>query len=118
MWSKLPSLRALISALVALVFTVAVIPGSMAMPAPAAQHSMDCLAKADAHCDHMKPVKEQGSPCKNMQLCMGMLGCFGMVAVAYDTAVPFFAFAAVRAPDLYQSVTGLAPPPTDRPPIA
>jgi hypothetical protein len=120
MWRMLASLRALVSALVAVTFIVAVIPGAMAMPAPqrAAHHAMDCMAKAAPHCDHMKPVKEQGSPCKNMQACMGMLGCFGMAAVAYEASTPSIAFVATRVADLHQAVTGLVPPPDDRPPIA
>src|SRR3974390_3459966 len=87
MWFRKPTLRRLISAFVALVFAVAVVPGSMAMPAPqSAKHqSMDCMAKTAPDCDHMKPVKEQGAPCKNMQVCMGMLGCFGMAAVVIDS---------------------------------
>jgi hypothetical protein len=119
MWSRKPNLRGLIGAFMALVFAVAVMPGSMAMPAPqsATHHSMDCMAGMSMHCDHAKPVKEQGSPCKNMQVCMGMLGCFGLAAVVLDNALPPVVASDVRVPDLQRTSAGLTLPPNDRPPI-
>ena len=112
------SLHALISALVAVVFTIATVPGVMAMPAAPQSMSMHCTQSAVAHCDHMKPMKEQGSPCKNMQVCMGMLGCFNMAAITQESVAPLVASTYVPMPDIGQIPSGLAPPPNDRPPIA
>lgn len=114
--------RAVLSAILALVFFVAVLPGAMAMPAPqnAMSHSTmssDCMASADSHCDHMKPMKAPASPCKNMQVCAGMLGCFGLAAVVHDAVTPFVAVADERVPDRHQTLVGLTAPPDDRPPI-
>jgi hypothetical protein len=114
--------RAVISAILALVFFVAVLPGAMAMPAPqgAPSHNAmasDCMASFASHCDHMKPVKNSGSPCKNMQVCTGMLGCLGLAAVVHATVTPFIAAADERVPDRHQALAGLTAPPEDRPPI-
>jgi hypothetical protein len=119
--------RAVVSVLLALVFFVAVLPGAMAMPTPqnAMSHSAmspnamsnDCMASAASHCDHMKPVKAPASPCKNMQVCAGMLGCFGLAAVVHDAVTPFVAVADERVPDRHQTLVGLTAPPDDRPPI-
>lgn len=118
MWRKKPEIRSLISVWLALVFAIAVMPGSMAMPAHnATQHSMDCASASTHHCDHIKPANEQGSPCKNMQVCMGMFGCLGMAALAHDAVPPVLAIAAVHPHHLYQTRTGLTFPPDGRPPI-
>jgi hypothetical protein len=115
---KKSPVRAVVSAILALVFFVAVLPGAMAMPAPqtSMSHGMDC-EHAASPCDHMKPMKDAGSPCKNMQVCAGMLGCFGLAAVVLDTAVSFVAVADERVPDGHRTLTGLTSPPDDRPPI-
>lgn len=113
------SLRALIGALATVAFIIAAMPGAMAMPAPQGtmQHSMASMAGTASHAHHMKPMKEQGAPCKNMQICMGMLGCFGMAALTYEAVLPVGAPAGVDAPDLHQTLAGLTLPPEDRPPI-
>lgn len=115
-------MRAVVSAILALVFFVAVLPGAMAMQAPqSAMHSAmahsDCMASADSHCDHMKPVKNSGAPCKNMQVCAGMLGCLGLAALVHDAVTPFVAVADEHVPDRHQTLVGLTAPPDDRPPI-
>lgn len=106
--------RAVVSAILALVFFVAVLPGAMAMPQSAMPHGMDC---ASSPCDHMKPVKQPASPCKNMQVCAGMLGCLGLAAVVHDAVTPFIALADERVPDRHQNLVGLTAPPDGRPPI-
>ncbi len=75
------SLRAFLSALLAVVFVLATEPGVMAMPAPA-KHTMTMNCADMAGCDHMKLPKDKDAPCKNMALCSGMMSCFGMTAVA------------------------------------
>ncbi len=87
MWSKASPFRTFISLFVAVVFTIAATPGSMAMPAPKVMDQsmsmagMDCSGKTSADCDHMKAHQDQNKPCKNMAACLGMLNCFGMGAV-------------------------------------
>ena len=115
------SLRSLISALVAVVFAIAAEPGVMAMPAPqAAKHTMtmDCSGKAALGCNHMKPQKDPGTPCKNMAVCAGMLNCFGMAAVAVEH--PSFLTAAGRASVhvVQQTALGRTLQPDNPPPIA
>lgn len=121
MRSKMSPVRAVLSAILALVFFVAVLPGAMAMPAPQnAMHnamSSDCMASADSHCDHMKPVKNSGSPCKNMQVCAGMLGCLGLAALVHDTAMPLVATSSEHVPDSHRTLVGTTAPPDNRPPI-
>ncbi len=123
MWSKASPFRALTSLLVAVVFTIAATPGSMAMPAPKTMDQsmsmagMDCSGKAG--CDHMKAHQDQGKPCKNMAACLGMLNCFGMGAVdvgVASSALPVITEAAV--PILHQTVAGLTLRPDNPPPIA
>jgi hypothetical protein len=114
--------RAVVSAILALVFFVAVLPGAMAMPAPqnAMSHSAmsgDCMASSASHCDHMKPVKTPASPCKNMQVCAGMLGCFGLAALVHDTAMPLVATSSEHVPDSHRTLAGTTAPPDNRPPI-
>jgi hypothetical protein len=110
-------LRSLISLLVAVVFAIAATPGSMAMPVPHAM-KMDCASMSAPSCDHMKSHKDQGKPCKNMAVCLGMLSCFGMAAIATQ----HFTFSSVAMSErplaLRQIVHGLTIPPDDRPPIA
>jgi hypothetical protein len=115
---KTSPVRAVLSAILALVFFVAVLPGAMAMPAPqtAMSHGMDC-EHAAAPCDHMKPMKAPASPCKNMQVCAGMLGCLGLAALVHDTVLPLVATADERVPDGHRTLIGLTAPPDDRPPI-
>jgi hypothetical protein len=110
-------LRALISAVVALVFAVAVEPGVMAMPAPQAM-TMDCSGKAAPACDHMKMQKEKGTPCKGMSVCAGMLSCFGMAAVAAEHVSLRTVAARAPAIHLYQTASGLTLQPDNPPPIA
>lgn len=118
--------RALLSLLVAVVFAIAAEPGAMAMPQPhkMAMPTMEmaamtaCGMQADAGCDHMKPQKSEQSPCKSMAVCMGLLSCFGIAAIAADH--PFVADAPARLSLLraYQPGFGLTVPPDNPPPIA
>ncbi len=122
MRSRKSPVRAVLSAILALVFFVAVLPGAMAMPMPQrAMHSAmsgsDCMTSSASQCDHMQPVKNSGSPCKNMQICAGMLGCLGLAAVVHDAVTPFVAVAGERVPVRHQTLVGLTAPPDDRPPI-
>jgi hypothetical protein len=118
MRSRISSLRSLISLFVAVVFAIAVTPGSMAMPAPQQTMKMDCASMSAPSCDHMKSHKDQGKPCKNMAVCLGMLSCFGMAAIATQ----HFTFSRLAMNErplvLRQIVSGLTIPPDDRPPIA
>lgn len=123
MWSKASPFRALISLLVAVVFTIAATPGSMAMPAPKpmghamSMAGMDCAGKAG--CDHMKAHQDQGKPCKNMAGCLGMLNCFGMGAVDVGAlSSPLPVIAEVAVPILHQTAAGLTLRPDNPPPIA
>lgn len=117
-------LRAVVSAFVALVFAIAATPGSMAMPqaqsSPA--HSVMAMpcgsAEMTGHpCDHMKPVKEQGTPCKSIGQCLGMLACYGMGAVAWTIPVLPVPERDVLVAFAHQRGTGLVPQPDNPPPI-
>jgi hypothetical protein len=113
MRSRIASLRALVSLFVAVVFVIAVTPGSMAMPAPQQTMQMDCAAMP---CDQSH--KDRGKPCKSMVVCFGMLSCFGMAAIATEHFTFSKSAIAERALALHQIVSGLTIPPDDRPPIA
>lgn len=121
MWLRKFSLRGLVSALVAAVFVIAAEPGVMAMPAPhAAKQSMtmDCSSQATPGCDHMKPQKDHGTPCKNMAICAGMMSCFGMAAVAADVASLRTAAGQAPVHFVQQTPSGLTLQPDNPPPIA
>lgn len=110
-------LRNLVCALVAAAFAVAAQPGAMAMPAP----HPTAMANADhatPACDQMHHQKEKGAPCKGMTLCLGMLSCFGMTAVAATEIALTNGTEQDPAPRLVESARGLTHPPDDRPPIA
>lgn len=114
-------MRGLISAFVALVFAIAIVPGGMAMSAPPAMKhtmSMDCSGKAAPGCHHMKPPSGHGTPCKTMAACVGMASCFGMAAVAADRPLYPIATADVPVRMAQQAVSGLNLQPDNRPPIA
>jgi hypothetical protein len=120
MQSKRLSLRAMISALVAVVFAIAAEPGVMAMPAAQPQHAMtmSCADEAMPGCDHMKLPKEKDAPCKNMAFCAGMMSCFGMAAIAVDhpqLRIPSKQAAVHFHP---QTTLGLTLQPDNPPPIA
>lgn len=110
-------MRGLIGALVALVFAIAAEPGAMAMPAQRPM-AMDCAHHAAPPCNHMKPLKEQGTPCKGMTMCLGMFSCFGMTAVAIKDIAPANGTVQILAPRLDESAHGLTYPPDNPPPIA
>jgi uncharacterized protein involved in copper resistance len=124
MRSKASPFRTLISLFVAAVFTIAVMPGSMAMPAPkAADHAMsmtgmDCSGKNSADCDHMKAHQDQGKPCRNMAACLGMLSCFGMGAIETAQVSYLPALADVAPAIVQQATSGLTLIPDNPPPIA
>ncbi|MDR3527271.1 MAG: hypothetical protein P4L57_08305 [Rhizomicrobium sp.] len=109
------SLRAILSALLAVVFVIAAEPG-VAMAA-SAKHAMSCCADT-ASCDHAKLPKDKDAPCKNMALCAGMTSCFGMSVVASD--MPLLRSAAVGAsvPSVPQILLGLTLQPDNPPPRA
>lgn len=117
MLSRSSSLRSLISLFVAVVFAIAVTPGSMAMPAPHAM-KMDCASMVAPSCDHMKPHKDQGSPCKGMTACLGMLNCFGMAALDITHVERLPITFDVHVAISHQTVSGLTLQPDNPPPIA
>jgi hypothetical protein len=89
----------------------------MAMPAP----HPTAMANADhatPACNQMNHQKEKGAPCKGMTLCLGMLSCFGMTAVAATEIALTNGTEQDPAPRLVESARGLTHPPDDRPPIA
>ena len=126
--------RTWISLVVALVFAIAAMPGSMAMPqrsampAPVshAAHAMmmsggsmtDCSGHEQTPCDHMKVQKHQGTPCKNAGACMGMLSCFAMGAFDTVVAAPPVLLQDNAVAVSHQTVSGLTPSPDNPPPIA
>ena len=126
--------RTWIAIAVALVFAIAAMPGSMALPQqspmPAAvshaAHAMmmsggsmkDCSAHEQTPCDHMKAQKHQGTPCKNAGICMGMLSCFGMGAFDTVVVVPPVLLQDVAVAISHQTLSGLTPSPDNPPPIA
>jgi hypothetical protein len=119
MWMGNRNARTWIAAAVALVFTIAAMPGAMAMPVAPASHVMtgmnDCCGQMGAP---IKSGKEQNSPCKDMAVCFGMMSCYGIAAL------PIVSIAVVQAPQrnappvVSQPVSGLTVPPDDPPPIA
>lgn len=117
---KTSRLRSFISALVAVVFAIAAEPGVMAMPAPKPVDqvmTMSMDGASGAGCDHMKPHKQQQAPCKNMAVCVGMLSCFGMAAVAVEQ-VHFHAVSGdSSAPVSVHRVFGRTLQPDNPPPI-
>jgi hypothetical protein len=126
MRSKRSLSRGVLSALLALVFFVAAMPGSMAvahMAKPASPvMTMTCCGDAQmspSPCDHMKvhQDQDQGKPCKNMAQCLGMLNCFGMGAVAL--AMPVVMMPSRDAPIAFahQRVAGFDLQPDNPPPI-
>lgn len=130
MWSRNASWRAVLSLFVAVVFAIVATPGSMAMPqAPdqtqshQMQNPMQMMAGdcAQMHCDHMKamktPGKEQGSPCKNMAGCLGMLSCYNMAAIGFSMPQTFVPSRDAPVAFSHQSVSGLTHQPDNPPPI-
>jgi len=121
------SLRAVLSAVVAVVFAIAAEPGAMAMPAPhhpatmmmdsqrADSGAMSCTDMPG--CDHMKLPKDKEAPCKSMAVCAGMMGCYGMAAVAVDW--PQLRTKGLDAPVHFhpQTSLGLTLQPDNPPPI-
>lgn len=118
MRSRIPSLRTLVSLFVAVVFAIAVTPGSMAMPAPQQTMKMDCASMAAPSCDHTKSHKDHGSPCKSMAACLGMLNCFGMAAVDVAPAARLPMTSDVHVAISHQTLSGLTLTPDNPPPIA
>ncbi len=110
-------MRSLISLFVAMVFAIAVTPGSMAMPASQPM-KMDCSSMAASSCDHMNMQKEHGKPCKNMTVCLGMLSCFGMAAVTVAHITPEVVVLDMRVAIGHQTPGGLTLQPDNPPPIA
>lgn len=116
--------RTVLSLLLAGVFAIAAMPGSMAMPAP--QPAMPAMAGME-HCagmaaDTSNPCDQshhdQGVPCKNMAACLGMLSCFGMGAVDVSSVAAPPAFAEPAVAIAHQTVSGLTLQPDNPPPIA
>lgn len=118
------SLRAVLSAVVAVVFAIAVEPGAMAMPAPQQPAvmmdglAMPCADHAMPGCDHMKLPKDKEAPSKSMAVCAGMMSCFGMAAVAAE--LPQLRTKVLDAPVPFhpQTPLGLTLQPDNPPPIA
>jgi energy-converting hydrogenase Eha subunit H len=121
MRSKRLSLRAMISALVAVVFAIAAEPGVMAMPATQPLHhaaTMSCADEGMPGCDHMKLPKEKDAPCKNMAFCAGMMSCFGMAAIAVENPQPRIPSKQTAVHFHPQTTVGLTLQPDNPPPIA
>lgn len=116
--------RAVIGVVLAAAFLFAVQPGTMAMPAPAmpAQHGVDCDAMDGmAMTQAAKPSQHQNvpaEPCKHMAICMGLLACYGVTAIAGDALVLPVPLAARAAHFAVVAPTGMTHPPEDPPPIA
>jgi hypothetical protein len=110
------SLRAFLSALLAVVFVIAAEPGVMAMPAPA-KHMMTMTCADMPGCNHKLP-KDKDAPCKNMALCAGMMSCFGMSAVASEMPLLRTASAGASVHVVPQTLLGLTLQPDNPPPIA
>lgn len=114
--------RTWISLVLAVVFAIAAMPGSMAMPSPKPNsHTMGHAMAGMDCCQHAAPAKAPKSdndPCKSMSVCFGVMACFGLAAlpVASPTVLKFAATRSLPMP--YQSVSGLSIPPDDPPPIA
>lgn len=126
MGTRKSSWRGVLCLFVAVVFAIAAMPGSMAMPAAAdasqmAHKHMAQTAMAMPCCDHTgkKPAEKTPSdPCKHMAVCFGIMGCYGLAALPQVAlALPAIAPGdTVIAP--HHSISGLTIPPDDRPPIA
>ena len=115
--------RTWIAIAVALVFAIAAMPGSMAMPAPQpmshASHAMAAMADCCAQpSDHMKTEKQPNKPCKDMAVCFGMLSCFGLAALPVATTAVTKTVADRSRPAAPQFLSGQTIPPDDPPPIA
>lgn len=106
--------RAVLGAILALVFLVAVMPGTMAMPSPQPPTAAASMA---GHCGHMK-LKDQNTPCKGMSVCVGLLGCLGLAAIVSDSPVLHATLTDDHAPAFAVSAAGLTDPPDTPPPIA
>jgi len=104
------SLRAFLSALLAVVFVIAAEPGVMAMPAKHAM-TMSC-----PDCNHMQLPKDKEAPCKNMALCSGMVSCFGMTAVAVEMPLLRTATIGSSVHVVPQTLLGLTLQPDNPPP--
>lgn len=116
--------RTWISLVIAVVFAIAAMPGSMAMSAPKPTSSAAPMMMSGMHecCDHAEkaPQSQDKSqdPCKSMAVCFGLLSCYGLAALPF-TAVAMADKTADTVPMLrHQSVSGLSIPPDDPPPIA
>lgn len=117
MWSSKCSRRALLSLFVALVFAIAAMPGSMAMPVPTKETGQQGQARQKMHCHDMVPQqKAPQKACKGA--CLGMLTCYGMGVLPAWSVDLFIATESHAAIFAYNSVSGLTIPPDDRPPIA
>ena len=118
------TVRTWISLVLAVVFAIAAMPGSMAMPASTPMSHGMTAAPADCSghgqcCDNMKAHQAPAKPCKNMAMCMGLLSCYGMGAVdSVVVAVAPMLRACVPVVVSHQSVTGLTHRPDNPPPIA
>jgi len=127
MRTKRFSLRAVLSALLAVVFVIAAEPGAMAMPPMVSQKMMVMDGKAMDCCDHDKPhsqknsdsQKDSGTPCKSMAACAGMLSCFGIAAIIDEHSSQVRTSVLYGAIGFPQAVTqGLTLQPDNPPPIA
>lgn len=120
MRSKPSRFRTLLSLFVAAVFVIAVTPGSMAMPAPKAMgHAMAGMA----HCPYMVPAagqthQDHGKPAKTASVCLGMLSCYAMGALAPMPVAPAPVLERTEVAITHQSASGLTLQPDNPPPIA
>lgn len=116
-------MRRIITLLNAVIFLVAVQPGAMAMQAAPSHtivmHGMDCGSSENVKCDHSMPMQKQGTPCKDMGNCLGMLGCYA-TAVVPAISQAFLPTAATSSPSwhLQEGGPSLTLQPDNPPPIA
>jgi hypothetical protein len=117
MRSRTFSWRSLLAAFVAAAFAIAVVPGSMAMPAPQTMQA-DCQHHHTMPAGHIKQPRSHDTPCKGMAMCLGMFSCFGLSAVADHPAVvtKVQQYRPVAGAD--EASPGMSYPPDNPPPIA
>lgn len=116
-------LRKVVAIVVAALFVVAGEPGTMAMsahrPAPAPTAASARMSAMSCCRDKTPaPQKERTNPCKGMVACAGVLGCYGLSAVAPVSDLVLIKHTPVRIAATPTFARGIVHAPTDPPPIA
>ncbi len=89
MWTKVLTLRSLLTVLLAVVVAFAVEPVAVAMPVhhhAATMQGMNCDSPA-MKCHQEMLKKERSAPCKNMAKCFGMLSTAPLTAIPQSALV-------------------------------